>query len=305
MASLNAREMRKYEWRPEVFIRKLNEGSPFEMNSGLKVTLIPPEDVEDILRKGSNTELNELRFADTSGEIRKLTDFKKTAEFGGKEAGASTFKEDMALRQLREAINEEKERIGRSTVLIRIGSKTYNVYDVQSTPGTPKSDFHLVDTEGREIAWISHKDGTKVTHFQQWGGTSPRREPKISNHPETKAFVKAISSLYPKGLPPKSPSYFRKIKDERLKMMAIYGNDYGSAMGRQNVTLMLQGPVGLKRRGNYCEITSTHVHVNGERMTGEYEAVFMTRISNDRGDYGVKGMRLFIAPIGSRKAIQL
>ena len=219
MASLNAREIRKYDWRPEVFVRKLREGSKFELNSNKKVTLIPPEDIEETLRNGSPTELNELRFSDIDGLIYKLTDFKKTVEFGGKESGASIAKEDFALRQLRDAINNEKEKIGSATIQIKVANKRYDVYDVISTPGTPKSDFHLVDVNGKEIIWVSHKDGTKVTHFQQWGGTSQRREPIISNHPETKKFVEDFKKIFPKGLVPKSPSYFRRIKDERLKMI--------------------------------------------------------------------------------------
>lgn len=305
MASLNAREMRKYDWRPEVFIRKLREGSVFELNSAKKVTLLPPLDVEEILRNGSTTELNELRFSDINGEIYKLSDFKKTVEFGGKEGGASLAKEDMALKQLRADINNKKEEIGKSTIPIKIGNKVYEVYDVQSTPGTPKSDFHLVDINGKEIVWISHKDGTKVTHFQQWGGTSSRIEPQIASHKETQEFVNKLKSIFPKGLIPKSPSYFRRIKDEKLKMMSIYGKDFGKNMGRQNVTLVVQGNLSLRKISNYYEINAQHYHVNGERITNEYEAVFMTRLSSDRGDFGIKGLRLFIAPIGSRKAIEI
>lgn len=305
MATLSAKEMRKYDWRPEVFIRKLDDHSPFELNSGKKVQLIRPENYVHTLQDGTLTQLAELQFSDTDGNIYKLTDFKKTTEFGGKEAGASVAKEDMALRQLRDALNDAKEKDGTATVRVKIGNKMYDAWDVVSTPGTPKSDFHLIDLKGNEIAWISHKDGKTTKDFQQWGGTSPRIEPRISGHPETKAFVTALRKIFPDGLPAKAPSYYRKIKDERLKQMSIYGNGFGGPLGRQNTTLMLQGSIKLAKKVNHYEITANHSHVNGERMTGEYEAVFMTRLSRDRGDHGIKGLRLFIAPVGSRKAIEI
>lgn len=305
MATLSAKEMRKYDWRPEVFIKKLDDKSPFELNSGRKVMLITPENYVHTLQDGSSAALTELRFSDVDGNLYKLTDFRKTSEFGGKDPGASVAKEDMALKQLRAAMEDAKEKEGSATVRFKIGSKMYDAWDVVTTPGTPKSDFHLVDINNKEIVWISHKDGTTPKHFQQWGGTSPRIEPEIANHPETRAFIAEIRKIFPNGIPEKAPSYMRPIRDPRLKQMAIYGKKFGGPLGQQNTTLMLQGSIKLVRKIGYYVITAAHSHVNGERMTGDYEAVFMTRLSRDRGDHGIKGLRLFIAPKGSRKAIEL
>lgn len=305
MAALSAREMRKYEWRPEVFIRKLHEKSPFELNNGRKVVIIAPEDAEKTLRDGSPGELTSMRFADENGEIYKLTDFRKSAEFGGKDPGASVAKEDMALRGFRDQLMDAKEKYGLASIPIRMGNRTYEVYDVVSTPGTPKSDFHCIDVNGKEIMWISHKDGTLARHFQQWGGTSPRREPMIANHPETQPFVREIKKLFPQGIPEKAPSYSRKIKDRRLRMLAVYGNKFGGQLGQQNVTFCCQGALKLVHKNKYFEITAHHVHLNGEDLHGDYEPVFLTRLSKDRGDHGVKGLRLFIAPQGTRKAIAI
>lgn len=300
MAQLSASEIKKYPVRSEIFIRKLNDKSPFEVKGGQKVVLIKPTGVEKILRSGSNSDLNALRLSDNKGNIRKLSDFVKTSEFGGKGAGSGTAKEDAALTSLRTQIEQAKIKEGRVEIPVKIGSKTYMVSDAVSTPGTPKSDFHLVDKDNQEVAWISHKDGSRAKDFQQWGGISQSKEPKLYNHIETTAFISEIRNVYPNGLP-NATTIYRRIKDTRLKMMSVYGNEYGSRFSRQNTTLMLQGNVKLSKKGQNYEITATHTHLNGEDMKGDYEPVFMAIYKGDRSDFGIKGTRVVIAPFGSRK----
>lgn len=300
MANLSAKEIRKYDYRPEVFIKKIKTKSPFEITGGKKVTLIAPKNYEKILRSGTAVQLNELRFASTSGTAYKLSDFVKTPEFGGKGEGASTAKEDAALMSLREQIKAAKKKEGSATINIRIGTKVYKVADAESTPGTPKSDFHLLDNDGKEVAWISHKDGSQPNDFQQWGGMTEDGEPKIFAHPETQKFIKDMLKLYPKGLP-SATTVARKIKSQALKNMAVYGNEYGGDFSRQNVTLMLQGSVQLSKNGSSYKITATHTHVNGEDMKGGYEPVFMAIYKGDRNNFGLKGTRVGISPLASRK----
>ena len=300
MANLSAKEIRKYDYRPEVFIKKIKTKSPFEITGGKKVTLIAPKNYEKILRSGTAVQLNELRFATTSGTAYKLSDFVKTPEFGGKGEGASTAKEDAALMSLREQIKAAKKKEGSATINIRIGTKVYKVADAESTPGTPKSDFHLLDNAGKEVAWISHKDGSQPNDFQQWGGMTEDGEPKIFAHPETQKFIKDMLKLYPKGLP-SATTVARKIKSQALKNMAVYGNEYGGDFSRQNVTLMLQGSVQLSKNGSSYKITATHTHVNGEDMKGGYEPVFMAIYKGDRNNFGLKGTRVGISPLASRK----
>lgn len=300
MAQLSASEIRKYDWRPEVFIKKLNEGTPFEVKGGKKVEIVKPNGVEKILRKGSNAELNALRFGGKDGKIYKISDFVKSSEFGGKGEGSGTAKEDMALASLREQIGAAKVKEGSAVIPVKIGSTVYKVSDAVSTPGTPKSDFHLIDSNGKEVAWISHKDGKGAKDFQQWGGMSQRSEPKIYAHPEVQQFVSDLKRIYPNGLP-RATTLARTIKDTKLKMMSVYGNEYGGLYSRQNTTLMLQGSVKLTKAGSNYKITAYHTHLNGEDMTGDYEPVFMAIYKGDRSDFGVAGTRIVIAPKGCRK----
>ena len=67
-----------------------------------------------------------------------------------------------------------------------------------STPGTPKSDFHFLDLEGKEIVWMSHKDGSKASDFQQWGGIS-KNVPNTHNHKETKEFLGDLKENFEDG----------------------------------------------------------------------------------------------------------
>lgn len=300
MAQLSASELRKYDWRPEVFIKMIKDKTPFELANGSKVFLLMPQNGAKILRSGTNDDLKELRFADAKGNIYKITDIVKTKEFGGRGAGSGTAKEDAALSSLRKQIAAAKKADGTATLKISIGSKTYDVFDAVTTPGTPKSDFHLIDMEGKEVVWISHKDGRTAKDFQQWGGMSQSKEPDIYRHAEVQKFIKDMLKRYPQGLP-KATTIARKIKDQKLKNLSVYGNRFGGGFGQQNVTITLQGDIQLSKSGNKYKITAYHTHLNGERLLGDYDPVFMAIYKGDRSDFGIAGTRVVIAPVGCRK----
>jgi hypothetical protein len=316
MTALSASEIRKYDWRPAIFVKKLKEKSKFELLDGRKVTLKLKPGVENILYHGTNRELSDLRFADGRGNVYKLTDFLKNAEFGGKGPGGSTKKQDMQLASLRQQIQTLKEKKELAslrhqidnakvkekspTVKIKVGSQTHAVFDAATTPNHPKSDFHLLDVNLKEVVWISHKDGKQARDFQQWGGLSQKHEPAIHAHPETQKFIADLRGLYPTSLTP-ATTVVRFIKDDKLKNMAVYGNQFGHTFGRQNVNILLQGEIKLKKGSGSYYLDANHVHLNGEQMTGPYEPVFMAVYKGDRSDFGIGGARITIAPIGSRK----
>lgn len=304
MAQLSASELKKYDWRPEVFLRKLKEKSLFEVSGGKKVELKYESKLDSILRGGNSTELNQLRLEAKDGTEYKLSDFVKTAEFGGKGEGSGTIKEDRALASLKEQIEAAKKKDGTSTLKIKIKDVTYDVFDVISTPGTPKSDFHFINVDGEEIAWISHKDGRSARDFQQWGGTSERSEPKIAGTNETKDFISYLRNKYPRGLP-NATTVGKAIKDKQLKMMSVYGNEFGGKLSRQNVSLMLQGDIKLNKQGSVYNVTAYHTHFNGDDMTGDYEPIFMAIYKGDRNDHGIYGTRIVIAPKGCRKITEM
>ena len=304
MASLSPKELLKYDWRVEVFLRKYKSKDKkertFDLVNNKKVSFIYDADVAKVVSRKNQVQLRTIRLLGEDGNEYKLSDLEKSAEFGGKGAGSGTLKEDIELQSLIKQLNDIRKKQKTGTVPIKVGGKTFNVADAITTPGTPKSDFHLVDDNGKEVVWISHKDGRTAKDFQQWGGISKRSEPTIFSHPETQSFIDDLKKTYPDGLPRRTTLY-RKIKDDKLKNFSVYGNQYGNDEGRQNVSILIQGPVKLQKSGNVYKFVSNHVHYNGEKMTGDFEPVLTAIYKGDRSDAGVKGTRIVIMPIAGRK----
>ncbi len=301
MRPMTAAEWLKYDWRIEVLLKKYKNGDDFELTNGAKMSFVYVDATASAIETRNASNLNSVTLMGKDGKPYKLSAIGKSTEFGGRGVGSGTAKEDMELKRLKDALNEIKAETASPIVKIKIGNTIHEVFDAVSTPGTPKSDFHLVDINGKEIVWVSHKDGRGPKDFQQWGGISQKIEPKVYAHREVQSFIKDLKSKYPDGLP-RATTLYRKIKDDSLKMMSVYGNEFSTRrFGRQNVSIMIQGPVKLKRSGGFYEFDSNHVHLNGEEMTGGFEPVLTAIYKGDRSDAGVKGTRIVIMPIEGRK----
>ena len=299
MANLSATELLKYDWRVEVFLKKYKDSDLFETTTE-KVKLVYDDDNAEILKKRVKQELSKLIFRDAKNKEYKLTSFVKTKEFGGKGAGSGVRIENIELTSLVKQIDEIKKKTAKADVPFRVGRKTYNVFTAVSTPGTPKSDLHLIDQNNRELVWISHKDGSRPTDIQQWGGMTERAEPKIFAQTETQNFIKDVRSKF--GIiMPRATTVARKISSSLLKNMSVYGNQFGQALGRQNVSILLQGPIKVKKVGNFYELDANNVHLNGDEITGGFEPVFMAMYKGDRSNFGIRGARFVIQSLESRK----
>ena len=181
-------------------------------------------------------------------------------------------------------MNEIRKKTGKAFVPIKIKSKVYEVYEIEKTKGTPKSDFHFLDKEGKPIVWLSHKDGNKASDFQQWGGIS-KIVPHVHSHKETKSFIEDLKEKFPDGLP-KAANIVKDIKDKVLKKQAVYGDNYRQGSSRfdeNNVQLVLQGPVKLVSQGSNYVLKANHVNSNGEDMKGDYDPTFTAQYRSDRG----------------------
>ena len=302
MANLSATELLKYDWRVEVFLKKYKDSDLFETTTE-KVKLVYDDDNAEILKKRVKQELSKLIFRDAKNKEYKLTSFVKTKEFGGKGAGSGVRIENIELKSLIKQIDEIKKKTAKADVPFRVGRKTYNVFTAVSTPGTPKSDLHLIDQNNRELVWISHKDGSRPTDIQQWGGMTERAEPKIFAQTETQNFIKDVRSKF--GIiMPRATTVARKISSSLLKNMSVYGNQFGQALGRQNVSILLQGPIKVKKVGNFYELDANNVHLNGDEITGGFEPVFMAMYKGDRSNFGIRGARFVIQSLESRKVTE-
>jgi len=237
------------------------------------------------------------------GEIR-LTQLFKDSEFSGRTQN-TTAAEDAEVRRIRNLMEAIKERSGSDFVNLKIGRNYYQVTNVESTPGTPKSDFHFRDVSGNMVGFVSHKDGSTPTAIQQWGGITERGEPVLAAHPETQAFVATCQSIFGTQMP-NATTVARRINDPKLKMQAVYGSGYGvpgATTGIQNVDLLLQGTVNLTPSGTnrYTLTSSANTHNNGDAITGLYEPVFMCIYKGDRSNYNIRGARFVISSVGGRR----
>ena len=179
---------------------------------------------------------------------------------------------------------------------MKVGKNNYTVKSVVKTKGTLKSDFNFVDTKGKAVGFISHKDGTSPKGFQQWSGTSQQYAKEIYKHKETQDFINTLKGMFPTGMP-NATTVGRKISSSKLKKMAVYGQDVGNgSTGINNVELVLQGPLKLKKVGSYYEVTSSFK----PGIRGQYEPILLGVYKGDRSDHGIKGARITINPLGGR-----
>ena len=105
---------------------------------------------------------------------------------------------------------------------------------------------------------------------------------------------------------PNATTVGRKISSPKLKKMAVYGQDVGNgSTGINNVDIVLQGPLKLKKVGSYYQLTSSfNPKSNGQPISGLYEPILLGVYKGDRSDHGIKGARITINPLGGRTVKQ-
>lgn len=145
-------------------------------------------------------------------------------------------------------INKRIEELGMmKPVRLRVKSQTYNdIIGFVPGPSGAKADFVGVDSKGKSIIFISHKDGRRPKDFQQYSGLSSRAGGSIYDHPEVQSFREDIAKKETSDF--FSKAYHREIKDAQLKQKAIFGKDYGSGRKNENnISLFAQGEPVLTR----------------------------------------------------------
>ena len=164
-----------------------------------------------------------------------------------------------------------------------------------------KSDFNIVSKKD-DVIFISHKKAGGAEAFQQYGGISAQAGRKIQKHPEVIEFLrKATNFIEDNKL---AHPIYSPVLDPKLINMAIYGHDFGSNFGIDNVTIIGQGSAIIKALPNFenrFELDfSSHLVHNGnskEFMSGSYKAVLGATYRSGRG-FDVDGKRYSGARIG-------
>lgn len=298
MKNLTEKELRKRPERAELFLEKYSAGQEFHLMTGETVRLLRDEGIIEAIRRGDD--LSDLTFRDVSGSEYRLEQIAKTREFGGREPLA---RETNVFQNLRRDLARELRRSGTPHLRLKFGTIQRNVSSIHLGSGK-KSDFHFSDPSGKPVIWLSHKHGSLPRHFQQWSGISLRKSQMLFLHDETKQFISDIKKKF-KHFPP-ATSLHRKISDDALRGLAIYGEDYGLEYSDSNVNGIIQGDARLVRENENCYSLSGQKSYNGQTLAGTpYEPVLMAIYKGaDRNDGGIRGCRLTISPIQSRKSIE-
>lgn len=305
-ATLSPKNFRDNPTRLQAFADRYEAGQKF-------VAKGQPEDNPTIELEIEPEKLNMMRngqvplsLKDTEGRTVSWSSLQKTSEFGGGSRISGMNWEKQAMSDINAQLAEMKG--DKKEIPLVIGDKEVMVARFEDTPGTPKSDFHAVNAAGQEVAWISHKKGSSAKDFGQWGGCSEselasvyQKWPELQE--EINSFVTAVKSAIGGNTYPGGFTMGRKIESGRLKGIAVYGRDYvphkkgGADRGRQNVDLVIQGNPYFD--GNRL-LADGNVHINGERVEGEFEPVLIVRKASDRSNFGLNKARFAFYPEAGR-----
>ena len=292
--NLSPSELLRYDWRIKVFLKKYANEEPFEFVTGPKKVLVYSPQMAKLIEKRRTDLLQGEIFLGRNKKLYSISDLKMTKEFQEFQGHGIEAKE---IKNTVAQISEAKSELVSAVIPIRISNDLYEVSSIEKTQGSPKSDFHFLNQLGREIVWISHKDGRRAVDFQQWSGMT---EKGIIEADEIQDFISSVKVMFPLGID-KGVTVARKVESKDLRMKSVYGVDYGGPFGKQNVTVVMQGPIDIRSSGQYYRVCSNHVLTNGEEASGDYAPTMMAIYKGDRDQFGVKGARFTIQPVGSRK----
>lgn len=198
--------------------------------------------------------------------------------------------EQEATESLIKLIKDATEQEGKP-ITIKIGR--YSIENCVSAgadqiKGDPKADIAILDNNGREVGFISHKKEGGAKAFQQYGGISKSAGNVIYNDPIVKQFVKDLEQQMNLQFGSKKAktgfSAFRYIPDTKagksLVARSVYGPNWknGSSFDRQSVHCIGQGSPILTRQTNgaYALTFSESTHMANEidwAFSGDYRAV--------------------------------
>lgn len=213
-------------------------------------------------------------------------------------------KEEAAIRYLQESIDRQVEQTGKAVTIV-LPHKEVSVTGVSKVAGNAKADFSLIDEEGKPVVFISHKNGTKASDFQQYSGLT---EPEIRENPIVKDFIKDVKELVGDKINPGS-SIVREITNvdaaKDLMVLSIYGTDSNTSdeHGTNKCDILAQGMLGVvpTQNGRYSLTCTGSLHYYPEIPAGKHTPALAIVYKGDRSNFGISGARGSIYPIGGRK----
>lgn len=279
--------------RAQTLADKIENGEELMTVDNKMVKIAPSKELIDQIRAGNIPSQLPLEIG---GTIR-LSQLEKTSDFGGKGAGSGTHVEEGEIANLSKQI--EELRGDEPYIMLKVANDVVEAAGVRKTPGTPKSDFEIVDSKGNPVAFISHKDGSPADpkKFGQWAGLT-----SFTEHPEVQKFIELVKKKYPEGMKKGETAIARVVSDTDLQKRAMYGKDWNKGdFGINNVTLIMQGPVKIVETKDGYELRSLAEFYNGEDVPDAYVPIFIARYSSDRNDFKLPHTRMSLYPAFGRK----
>jgi hypothetical protein len=153
-----------------------------------------------------------------------------------------------ALKEMNAKIHEYS---GAGSVTILMKSYRYDdIIGFIPGPFGSKADFVGLNSSGKGVLFISHKDGRGPKAFQQYSGISERAGDEIYDDDEVQEWRNVISSKDKSDFN-NGKAYYRNIKDIELKKKAVFGNKYSAGQtDPNNIDFFCQGKAKLTKRSN-------------------------------------------------------
>ena len=311
MVALSPAELRKRN-NFTLFVNRIKTNGYFTLNegNGRRVQITQKfgyqlQSIDDLEKLRDSRGSILLPTGATGSSSIRLSQLYKDAKFVTRTQN-TTAGERYEITQTRNQLEKIKQKVGSDFVRLKIGNNNYLVSDVESTPGTPKSDMNFIDNQGKRVGFVSLKQGATPSAVQQWGGVSPRAGGSISGNTEVQSFVQKVRELFPDGITP-ATTVAREIQSTQLQSLGIYGNGFGGSFGVNNVDVLLQGSVRINsiNSTDYKITGSSMTHNNGDILPPLYQPALMAIYKGDRNDYGIRNARLVMNAIGGRRVTQM
>ncbi len=232
----------------------------------------------------------------------------------------TTEKEDIALGQLTSEIKQRMVGNKGITIIVKSHNKVVftfeNCVGARTFKGTPKADFSIINSSGREIAFISHKDAGGAKAYQQYVSLTGKSNDGVNRHPIVQDFLRRLVMHH--DFVTKQKRRIMKLvpfDKEGMDLMnySIYGTEYGKAYSKEHVHFIGQGRPTLKEANPKDKPKNTGIayelkfsddlSVSGDlshfKLPG-YEPIILARFTTGRffyiGNNKYSDIRLLIAP---------
>jgi hypothetical protein len=307
--NLNVKSFIDHENRTNKFIDYLNSNTPITFKGEEPKIITSVE----ILRKGEKeptsydpkSQSNELKtilpdlkagdrlfLIDVDGKAHSITAVSKTIDLGGRGKGGSLKAEKKAFASLQEQFSNIELPI----TLTIAEEKFEGVDGVVNVKENQKADFAFTINK-RPAIFVSYKPGSNPRGVILYGGITD-----LAESSEVQSFIKAVQAKT-KSMKEDRTEYGAPVKDLSVANKAMFGSNYGSNFGDNNVQFIVQGD-NLQLSGSEKSYTlqASHIIVSGKPPgEGSYEPYYNARYASDRNQFNIQNCRFSVIPVGARK----